>query len=246
MSKPISVLIVEDEFLTADTLKGYLMEFGYQISGMARDAQEALSILDLGATDFAILDMNIQGSRDGIWLAEMINKEYDIPFIFLTAYSDNQTVQSAVKTKPFGYLVKPFNKTDIYTALEVALQKFSEIKNTTKSENGTVSDPAPLDHLFLKEKNGHVKIVINDILYIRAESKYIEIFVRKKKYVLRHTLSDFLNLLSNEQFIQVHRSYAVNKNAVAYIGSNFIKIAGDEIPFSQQRKDELIKAFNFL
>jgi len=249
MSKAINVLIVEDEFLTADTLKDYLIEFGYQLSGIARDAQEAESILDKEKTDIAILDMNIQGSRDGIWIAQLINEKYKIPFIFLTAYSDSQTVQSAVETKPFGYLIKPFNKMDIYTALEVALQKFQQIESSVelKIESTLKNKELGLnEHLFVKEKNGYGKILLNDILYIKSELKYVEIYVQKKKYVLRHSLTEFMNFLPPEHFIQVHRSYAVNKQAVEYIGSNYLKIEGNDIPFSNQRKEEIISAFNFL
>jgi two-component system, LytTR family, response regulator len=248
MSEPLHVLIVEDEFLTADTLKNYLVDFGYNITGIARDAQEALAILEEGNTDIAILDMNIQGSRDGIWLAHSINERFNIPFIFLTAYSDTQTVKSAVETKPYGYLVKPFNKVDIYTALEVAIEKFSEIQEQSdlmvesriKEKHLTSSD-----YIFVKEKNGYRKIAVKDILYVKSELKYIEIYLAQKKYVLRYSLSEFNEILP-DNFLQVHRSYIVNKNNVEYIGPNFLLVSGHEIPFSIQRKEEILKVFNFL
>lgn len=249
MSEAVNVLIVEDEFLTADTLKGCLIDFGYSITGMARDAQEAVDVLEKGTTDIAILDMNIQGSRDGIWLAKMINDRFRIPFIFLTAYSDNQTVKSAVETQPYGYLVKPFNNTDIFTAIEVALQKFNQLEafNDLNIENS--SDKNELDWedpLFVKEKNGYRKILLKDILYIKSELKYVEIYVKSKKYVLRYSLSDFIELLPSKHFIQIHRSYAVNKHFVEYIGPNYIMVEGNEIPYSSQRKAEIVKMFNFL
>lgn len=248
MSDAVHVLIVEDEFLTADTLKTYLEDFGYCVTGMARDAQEALSILEEGNTDIAILDMNIQGPHDGIWVANTINEKYKIPFIFLTAYSDKQTVKSAVKTKPFGYLIKPFNKVDIFTAIEVALEKFSQIQQQSDlNVENTISEKQLHlnDFLFVKEKNGYRKITVKDILYVKSELKYIEIYVSQKKYVLRYSLSEFKDILPDE-FIQVHRSYIVNKNAVEYIGANYLQVASNEIPFSLQRKEEILKVFNFL
>jgi two-component system, LytTR family, response regulator len=249
MSEMVNVLIVEDEFLTADTIKGYLEDFGYCVTGMARDAQEAIGIIELGKTDIAILDMNIQGSRDGIWLAKMINEHYRIPFIFLTAYSDSQTVKNAVDTKPYGYLVKPFNKTDIFTAIEVALQKFNQLETYQQLDFKKSLDQKKFswgDPLFVKEKNGYRKVLLKDILYIKSELKYIEIYVKSKKYVLRYSLSDFIDLLPSDNFIQTHRSYVINKHFVEYIGPNYIMVEGNEIPFSTQRKTELLKAFNFL
>jgi CheY-like chemotaxis protein len=86
MEKNIRVLIVEDEFFTLDMLRDYLEESGYEVSGDAMSAEEAITILEEGQTDLALLDISIKGNQDGIWLAEQINKKYRIPFVFLTAY----------------------------------------------------------------------------------------------------------------------------------------------------------------
>ena len=88
--------------------------------------------------------------------------------------------------------------------------------------------------------------MLRDIIYVKSELKYVEIYTKDKKFVLRHSLSDFINLLPEKEFIQVHRSYAVNKGFVDYIGPNYLKVSGNEVPYSLQRKEELIKAFNFL
>lgn len=249
MSETISVLIVEDEFLTSDAIKNNLEDVGYKVSGMARDAKEALSVLDKGETDIAILDMNIQGSRDGIWLAKQINESYKIPFIFLTAYSDKKTVKSAVETQPFGYLIKPFKKMDLYTSIELALKNFINFQvNEGLDIKSTIKDKplAMEDYIFVKEKNVYKKVSMKDILYIKSELKYIEVYVGTKKYLLRYGLSEFLKTLPDNHFIQVHRSYVVNKNAVDLIGANYLVIQGNEIPFSSQRKEDIIKLFHFL
>ena len=249
MSETITVLIVEDEFLTADAIKENLESMGYRVVGIARDANDALKILDKKETDIAILDMNIQGSRDGIWLARTINDIYKIPFIFLTAYSDTRTVKSAIETKPFGYLVKPFNKMDIYTAIEVALQNYNEIQKQQGLQIGSTLKEKSLhmdDYLFVKDKTGYSKVGIKNILYVKSELKYVEIHTVKKKYVLRYSLAELLEIMPNDHFIQVHKSYIVNKNVVDHIGINYLLINGHEIPYSSQRKEELLKAFNFL
>ncbi|PHN05138.1 LytR/AlgR family response regulator transcription factor [Flavilitoribacter nigricans] len=249
MTEKMNILIVEDEFLTADTIRNYLLELGYGVTGMARDAEEALSILEATETDMAILDLNIQGSRDGIWLAGMIKETYNIPFIFLTAYSDERTVKSAVETRPFGYLVKPFTKMDIYTTLEVARQNYTQIvqQGELKLGTGVQDKPLPMDeYLFVKEKNVYSKIRVRDIAYVKSELKYIELYVEKKRHVIRYSLAEFIDLMPAEHFIQVHRSYVVNKNYVDHIGINYILVAGTEIPMSSKRKEEVLNRFNFL
>ena len=132
MENPVRILIVEDEFITATDIKDNLEQMGYHITGLARDAAEACSILDQEETDLAILDINIQGDKDGIWIAKRINEHYKIPFIFLTSFGDERTVSSAIETKPYGYLVKPFERVDIYTSIEVALKNYSQIMGSPK------------------------------------------------------------------------------------------------------------------
>lgn len=151
MQKTLIVLIVEDEFLTLDSISIGLKELNYEVSGFAKDAHTALKILDEGL----ILDINIQGANDGIWLAEKIRLEYGIPFIFLSAYSDKKTVEKAMRTQPYAYLVKPFTKIDIYTTLEVAITNYNliHIKNTENKPLINEKVFGISDYLFVKKKN---------------------------------------------------------------------------------------------
>ena len=129
----VNILIVEDEALIAESLSETLEDLGYEISGMAMRAKEALDIIAKEQPDIAILDINLKGKEDGIWLAEEIRKNYDFPYIFLTSYGNRSTVERAVKTKPNGYLIKPFKKADIFSAIEVALTNYA---NNTTAETG--------------------------------------------------------------------------------------------------------------
>lgn len=248
MSQAVRVLIVEDEFLTADIIKDGLEEIGYRISGIVKDATEALSILNKNTTDIAILDINIQGKRDGIWIGNEISKEFKIPFIFLTAYSDKETIQNALKTKPYSFLVKPFNKTDVYTAIELGLTNFAQTK-VAHSIKETRKKDAPLlidEYLFVKEKQLYSKIAIKDILFVQSDLKYVQIHVKEKSFLLRYNLSEMLEILPVENFIQVHRSYIVNKDRIEQIGANFLFIDKIKIPLSNSKKENLNKLLRFL
>ncbi|MGD1846517.1 MAG: LytR/AlgR family response regulator transcription factor [Salibacteraceae bacterium] len=246
MTKPISVLIVEDEFLTADTIKDGLEEIGYRVSGMAKDAVEAFTILEKGHTDIAILDINIQGARDGIWLGEQIHQKFGIPFLYLSAYSDADTLQSAIATQPHSFLVKPFNKVDIYSSIELALQNFARLKGTQVQKE---AESAPLlkdDYLFVKQDHLYCKVVLRDILYVQSELKYVQIFLPHKKYLLRFNLSDMLAMLPAESFVQVHRSYLVNKDHIDEMGPDFVRVADQKIPLSASHRKNLRKVLNML
>lgn len=246
MEKNLRVLIVEDEFLTLDAIKLGLMDLGYKISGMAKDANKALEVLEEGTTDIAILDINLQGNKDGIWLAKRISLEYKIPFIFLTAYSDNKTIQKAISTEPFGYLVKPFTKTDIYTALEVAIKNYNLINTDNSDADMSEKRYKITDCLFVKKQSIYHKIFIKDILYIKSDSKYIELYVNDETYLLRYGLQAFYDVLPEVHFIQIHRSYVIKKDAVTKIGSYSLFINDYEIPISTQRKEYVLNNFNLI
>lgn len=117
----IKILIVEDEPLIAKNIGMYLNNNDFEVSGIAYDADEALFQLKRNTPDFAILDINLESDKDGIQLAEHINQHYNIPFVYLTSYSDKDTLDRAKKTNPYGYIVKPFNDKTLFTTIEIAL-----------------------------------------------------------------------------------------------------------------------------
>ena len=121
MEKPKRILIVEDDPLIAEDISESLKEIGYDIAGMAYDADEALSLVDSLKPDIAILDINLDSDKDGIEIADYIQKNHKFPFIFLTSYADRNTIERAKHTRPMGYIVKPFDERDLFTALEIAL-----------------------------------------------------------------------------------------------------------------------------
>ena len=120
------ILIVEDEVLIAEDLFDSLSELGYEVCGICHDSESALRQMEKMQPDFIILDIHIRGSRNGIELAEIIRERYEIPFIFLTSFSDRETIADAKKTRPRGYLVKPFREKDLLTTIETAIFNHEE------------------------------------------------------------------------------------------------------------------------
>jgi two-component system, LytTR family, response regulator len=241
----IKVLIVEDEGITAESLRDVLLKLGYLVSGIAADALGAIDILNNDDTDMAILDINIQGDKDGIWVANLIQKKYQIPFIFLTAYEDEKILENAIKTKPYGYLVKPFTKTDISAAIKLGLQNFSN-KTRADSFNSDMGEgefePFKISNtIFIKDNYMFKKVVVSEITMLKSDGHYVEIYTNQKKYLVRSKLSDFTSLLPYEIFVKVHRSYVVNINNIEKFDSAFLYIGDIQVPLSTSHRDELIK-----
>lgn len=119
----IRILIVEDEPLIAEDIHDLLEEMQFKPVGIAYDSETAIDMLTNRQPDLALLDINIEGSKNGIEIAQIIRESYKIPFVFLTSFSDKETLAKAKMTLPYGYIVKPFNENDLKSSIEMALHR---------------------------------------------------------------------------------------------------------------------------
>lgn len=118
-----AILIVEDEAIVALDLKLSLEELGYEVTGVASSGEEALRAFDERPPHLVLMDVRLQGAMDGIATAEAIRRRQPVPLIFLTSHSDDDTVQRAARTAPYGYLTKPYQMRELRAGIEVALTK---------------------------------------------------------------------------------------------------------------------------
>ncbi|MEG4571362.1 EAL domain-containing protein [Microcoleus sp. N3A4] len=121
MSKKI--LIVEDESIIAEDISDSLISLGYKITGMVYSGEEAIESVAKFRPDLVLMDVNLQGEVDGITAAAEIRSRFQIPVVYLTAYADENTLWRVNATKPFGYIVKPFEEKNLHTTIQLALHR---------------------------------------------------------------------------------------------------------------------------
>ena len=127
-------MIVEDEMIVAKDLQRILKKLGYETTDPFSQGKNALEQLEFLRPDFILLDINLKGEMDGIQLAQHVFQDYGIPFIFITAFSDKNTLNRAKTVEPYGYIIKPFSEDDIRTSIELALYKHGkDIEHRSKS-----------------------------------------------------------------------------------------------------------------
>lgn len=221
---PLKILVVEDEYITQKTICNYLTEIGYEVIGTSMNANDAIEILNTKDVDFAIFDINIKGEKNGIWLGNYISENFNIPHLFLTAYSDTETIKKALETKPLGYLVKPFQKHDLFTSIEIAILNFT--KNQTSKEK----------HILVKHNEVYTKINFDSILFIESDKNYLILNCEDENYRYRSTITDFENVMPN-YFIKTHKGFIVNSQKVKEFSSNLILINDFKIPISKTFKE---------
>jgi two-component system response regulator LytT len=228
MTNSLNILIIEDELLIAEMLKEMLLELEHRVVAVAKNYDSALELIENHKEiNFAILDINLSETKTGIDIAKKINQEYKIPFVFLTSYSDKQTIKEAIAVKPESYLIKPFSKIDLYVTLEII--------NTRKK----------VDERILIIKDGHltVKIKHQDILWIKSDNIYLEVKTEEKTFLVRNSLDKFTEELNDSNFIRIHRSYSVNMDHIKAVNGQYIVIKDEKIPLSRNYRDELMERF---
>lgn len=225
MNGKIKILIVEDNVIIADDLRFTLENLGYIVIACLISYEDAIPYLQKNTVDLAFLDINLSTKKTGIDIGNYINEHSKIPFIYLTSNSDDATISLAAKTKPNGYLVKPFNANNLKASIEIAINNHnSSSKKSTE------------DFIFVKKNDLNQKVLINDISYIKSDNIYLELHSYEGlTYLLRSTLKSFITKLP-ESFIQCHKSYIINSNYITAFNTKFVIVKDTEIPISSQFK----------
>jgi len=133
-SKP-KILIVEDEMITANATKRTLELLNYSVPRVISSAQEAIKETEENTYDLILMDIKLQGQKDGIKAASQIRARHDIPVVYITASTDKKTLEKAKVTEPYGYAYKPIDEKELRTVIEIALLRHDMEQQLKKSED---------------------------------------------------------------------------------------------------------------
>lgn len=225
--KPYRILIVEDDGPIAESLAEILEILGHQVSGTAVSGETFLLALKQEKPDLVLLDIQLKGALSGLDLAEMLQEQYHLPFIFTTAFADDAVLEKARATGPYGYLVKPYGIQSIKAAISVAMQIWEDRQNERKSASETS------DEVYLKVDQKLVKLKEREILYVEARGDYMLVKTNDRGYVVSSSLKALTAKLNPQLFFKVHRSYLVNLDAVGDIIDHTLVIGNKVIPVSR-------------
>jgi len=128
------ILLVEDQQIIAEDIRRRLSALGFEVPAAVSSGREAIERAEELQPDILVMDVVLQGAMDGIEAAREIRKRFDIPVVYLSAYTDESTVQRARSTEPIGYLIKPFDERELRFAIEIALQKHARERDLRERE----------------------------------------------------------------------------------------------------------------
>jgi len=130
----IKILVVEDEGIVAKDLQKCLKKIGYTVPTTASSGEEAIKKAAEICPDLVLMDIRLKGDIDGVEAARQIHEILKIPVIYLSAYTDEKTLERAKQTEPFGYIIKPFKERELYTTIEIAFSKYKQEKQLKENQ----------------------------------------------------------------------------------------------------------------
>ncbi len=218
------IAIIEDEILIADNLRTNLVDLGYKVLEPCISYKEVEEMLAYHTPSIVLVDINLESDKSGFDVAKLLN-EKDIPFIFLTSYTDDSTIRNASIYAPEGYIAKPYNIDTVKSTIEISLAKRNQ-----QSDTATIH---------VQNKGITVSIKCKDILFVQSDHVYLEIITESNKYVTRSTMSKIQEKLNHPHFQQSHRGFIVNMNKVEAFVNETLHIGDYRIPVSRKFRAQI-------
>lgn len=219
----LSILIIEDELVIAENTKLLILQLYPACEvRIAGDSTEAKQSLQDFKPDLALLDIRLGEKESGINLSDKLI-EKGIPFIFVTAHGDLKTISDAVKKNPFGYMIKPVSRQDLFANLELAFAKLG-------NEN----------YYIFRDGTHDVRIAEKNIVYLNVDGNYTEIHTKDKRYVIRKSMTKVIDELHVE-LMQIHRKCFVNPSYIKEANASVYLSTGEVLPLSRNYKKDLLQ-----
>jgi len=234
-----NILIIEDEYPIAMDIEMRLQKMGYRVIGIANNYNDALPFLLEQNIDIALMDINLSSEKSGIDLAKLIKSKFNIPVVFITAYTDHKTFSDALEAEPMGFITKPFKDADLHNNIQLAFSKFSK-----KTENEMPFE-TDTQHFFIKDKGVYQQIDLQYIVWIEAMDNYTIVHTVNGKYTLHAFLKDVLKQLGNN-FVRIHRSHAVALSKITAIEDNVVYVGKTFLIISQNYRNNLLERIKIL
>lgn len=226
MSTVYQCLVVEDEPLAQNVLKNFIGTHpSLRLAAVCSDAFEAQAILLEQTVDILFLDINLP-QLSGINFLKTLSVKPAI--IFTTAYPEFAV--EGFELDAVDYLLKPFS-------LERFLKAVNKVVQARKQENTTDKTEA---FISLKADKKVYRVAVTDILHLEALGDYVRVTTNESQYVVNETLRDLLQQLPPNNFLRVHKSFAVAKNRISFLEGNYIRVGSRDIPIGATYREEVL------
>jgi two-component system, LytTR family, response regulator LytT len=219
MKAKIKIWIIEDEAIIAQNLQWTLEDLGYEVPGQSYDYESALDALNNEQFDLLMLDINLNSpnpAHDGLAIAARLRETKDVPFIFLTAYDDRDTIKKAAQLRPSAYLIKPVNAATLFAAVQTAIENHREAKSAALPHEQT---EVP-DYFFSKIGHKIHKVHWKEVAKMESVKNYVSIKTANSttEFLIRGSLVQVMqNMVPaalHPDFFKINRATIVHRSAI--------------------------------
>ena len=217
--KRTQVIVVEDEIIIAMDIQERLITMGYDVPAILSSAEEVLTAVTKIQPDLVLMDIMLKSEMNGIEVASQIQACFDIPIIYLTAYADENTLQQAKITEPFGYILKPFEERELQTAIEMALYKHKMQRMLKESQQRLATTLNSLDEAIVTTDKEHHITLMNP----KAE----RLTGWQQEKALGQKLANVLRVVSKKKDLQSLVNNVLNKGEIEILDNHYSLITTD-------------------
>lgn len=229
MENNIDILVIEDEALIAETIRMQLEDFGYHICNVCYKYETAVQAIEKADYDLVITDINLGygiNEKSGLDLMNQMKRVKKCPFIFLTAFSDRDTLKKATSLYPSAYLVKPVNGANLFAAIQLAVENFQHTR--AAAYDMPEQEPVP-DYFFVKSGTRLIKVFWKDVYCLESLKNYVRIKSAEHHadLLVRASLQQFLHTnvpdIFRKSFIRINRSTAIARHIILKINEDSVE-----------------------
>jgi len=229
----MTYLIIDDETIAHDIIKGYCdLLPTMELKRHCYDAIEALDYLNNNNVDLIFLDLNMPKLKGFDFLKTLSNPP---KVIVTTAYSE--FALDSYELNVVDYLLKPFS----FERFLKAVNKVVGLTNNIVAPSSIKENDINTERIFLRHNKSYIQVAINEILYIEAAGNYTKVATIDKTITVREKISDMIESLPSNDFLQVHKSFAIATKYIDSIEGNRIRIGNNEIPIGKLYKMNINK-----
>lgn len=232
----MNCIIIEDQPPAQRILKKYIHDLGtLDLKGTFSDPILAMSFLNTNDIDLIFLDIHLP-RLTGLEFLKSLNKK---PYIILTTAYSEYALES-YELDVVDYLLKPFS----FLRFVKAVGKVPSSSSSMTKENEFKKPELPRNEHFVKLGYDHIRIPFQDIVYIRADGDYCEIILPEKKHLSSEPMRKWLELLDEQFFVRIHKSFIVNISQVEKVSGNMITLLdGEQLPIGRAFKEDFSERF---
>jgi len=245
----IKILLAEDNPLHASKMEMLLDILGYELVGVGATEDEVLKLLKSNEPDLLILDISLADNSDGVQIASKTQSIKPLPIIFATSFEDKATLERALSTNPYAYLIKPVEKGSLQAAIELAFKKFSQNPDIPKKRDEELDEVVLNDSFFVRSGGKLQKVKLTEVMWIEvAQDRYCDLVTADRRFQVRSSLSQLEIRLNPEIFLKIHRGTIVNMNFIDGVDEvdMVVEVGNHSLPLGGSYKNDLINRFRLL